>query len=215
MSLPKLHYFEGHGRGDVIKFALDLNGIEWEDVFYTVPSFEAVKTSGLFPAKQLPILEYEGQVMNQTKAIVTYFCNKLYSISDSEKGYLEAWYLESLGDFSDKFYVEYIFGPNEEAKERSKKLFLEEIIPTYYKQFEKKILETNAIDSHYLVGDGPTPATLYFLSITTAIFYDGGRDKDFLPTLKEHAPKVVEYVETVKKNEFSHYFEKTRKVYPF
>jgi glutathione S-transferase len=71
MTRFKLTYFDiDGGRGEPIRLALQLGGLEFEDVRLTGPEFREVRRSFRFHA--LPVLEIDGQPITQSTALVRY-----------------------------------------------------------------------------------------------------------------------------------------------
>ncbi len=82
--MPKLRftYFDIKGsRGQVARLALELAGIEYEDV--RLPFSEFVATKDNFPFGAVPILEVDGQVISQSNGINRYL-GKLCSLYPSD-----------------------------------------------------------------------------------------------------------------------------------
>ena len=72
---PKLHYFACYGRGEPIRLLFDFLKIDYEEV--VVPD---VGTEGWdrekYEYKKVPIVEMDGMVMPETRAILRYICLK-------------------------------------------------------------------------------------------------------------------------------------------
>ncbi|CAB3372551.1 Hypothetical predicted protein [Cloeon dipterum] len=67
MPDTKLIYFGLTGRGEPIRYLLAYGGVEFEDVRLTFDEF--IKRKNEFPLGQLPVLEFEGKTIFQSKAI--------------------------------------------------------------------------------------------------------------------------------------------------
>jgi glutathione S-transferase len=71
MTRFKLTYFDiDGGRGESIRLALFIGGLEFEDVRLTGPEFREARQSFRFHA--LPVLEIDGQPITQSTALVRY-----------------------------------------------------------------------------------------------------------------------------------------------
>ena len=62
----KLTYFPLYGKCEAIRMLLHHSKTEYENCHVTGESFQALKQSGILPNGQVPILEHEGKVMNQS-----------------------------------------------------------------------------------------------------------------------------------------------------
>ena len=71
MTRFKLTYFDiDGGRGEAIRLALHIGGIEFEDVRLTFADFRESRQS--FPFKALPVLEIDDQPVTQSNSLVRY-----------------------------------------------------------------------------------------------------------------------------------------------
>mmetsp|Transcript_25151 Transcript_25151/g.28757 ORF Transcript_25151/g.28757 Transcript_25151/m.28757 type:complete len:220 (-) Transcript_25151:95-754(-) len=218
MSSTVLHYYTGHGRGDVLRLLLTYAGVDYEDKHYTVEEWNNLKKSGKFPYPEMPIFEYEGRVLNQTRAIVQYICSqKEWMPSTPEDVYLDNWYWDTVEELLLTFYEEYILGPTAEIRVEGKEKLLKTKIPITLKLLEKKFMETGDGERDYLVKDGLTPATFNLVSFMIILFYGKFNQAEFNPDLFEtHAPNLKNFVEAKKMGEFLSYFgdESKRRNYP-
>lgn len=64
----KLYYFDIKGRAEPIRLALQIGGIQFEDIRLDQNQFQQMKSQ--FPFGQLPVLEVDGRRMSQTMAIL-------------------------------------------------------------------------------------------------------------------------------------------------
>lgn len=73
-ALPKLYYFKGRGKAEIIRFALGAAGAEWEDCFLRErAAMVQLLQSGKLLYDQVPMLELpSGQCIVQTNAILRY-----------------------------------------------------------------------------------------------------------------------------------------------
>ncbi|KAE8603329.1 hypothetical protein XENTR_v10014299 [Xenopus tropicalis] len=74
---PKLHYFNGRGKMESIRWLLAAAGVEFEEeMIETREQFEALFQDGNLPFKQVPVVEMDGMKLVQTKAILQYIAAK-------------------------------------------------------------------------------------------------------------------------------------------
>ncbi|XP_022087473.1 glutathione S-transferase 1-like [Acanthaster planci] len=69
-----LHYFKAHGRGESIRLAFKLAGVDFEEVNFTFPEWPKLKDK--FPTQQTPALEVDGKMLCQSKAILRYLAKE-------------------------------------------------------------------------------------------------------------------------------------------
>jgi glutathione S-transferase len=69
-SKPKLTYFVSEGRGEPIRLAFLLGGVDFEDNRINYPDWPAVKNST--PWGTLPILEIDGKVLGESNTILRF-----------------------------------------------------------------------------------------------------------------------------------------------
>ncbi len=90
MTRFKLTYFDiDGGRGESIRLALFIGGLEFEDVRLTGPEFREARQSFRFHA--LPVLEIDGQPITQSTALVRYVGKlaNLYPADDMQALYCD------------------------------------------------------------------------------------------------------------------------------
>ena len=71
--MPKLFYFDIHGKAESLRMALWHAKHPYEDVRLDQAKFAELKASGFLPSGQVPAWENdEGKVSNQTNAILRF-----------------------------------------------------------------------------------------------------------------------------------------------
>ncbi|XP_004644680.1 glutathione S-transferase A4-like [Octodon degus] len=76
-SKPKLYYFRGRGRMESIRWLLAAAGVEFEEEFLeTREQYEKLQKDGLLLFGQVPLVEIDGMVLTQTRAILSYLAAK-------------------------------------------------------------------------------------------------------------------------------------------
>ncbi|XP_072862307.1 glutathione S-transferase A4-like [Chlorocebus sabaeus] len=74
---PKLHYFRGRGRMESIHWLLAAAGEEFEEEFLeTREQYESCRRDGRLLFGQVPLVEMDGMVLTQTRAILSYLTAK-------------------------------------------------------------------------------------------------------------------------------------------
>ncbi|KAM6181857.1 glutathione S-transferase A4-like [Erethizon dorsatum] len=76
-SKPKLYYFCGRGRMESIRWLLATAGVEFEEEFLeTREQYEKLQKDGRLLFGQVPLVEIDGMVLTQTRAILSYLAAK-------------------------------------------------------------------------------------------------------------------------------------------
>ncbi|ETE59863.1 Glutathione S-transferase A2 [Ophiophagus hannah] len=74
---PRLHYFNGRGRMETIRWMLAAAGIEFEEQYIdSKAALEKLKNDGWLLFKQVPMVEIDGMKLVQTRAILNYIAGK-------------------------------------------------------------------------------------------------------------------------------------------
>ncbi|XP_048203571.1 glutathione S-transferase A4-like isoform X2 [Perognathus longimembris pacificus] len=74
---PKLYYFCGRGRMESIRWLLAAAGVEFEEEFLeTREHFEKLLKDGHLLFGQVPLVEIDGMMLTQTRAILSYLAAK-------------------------------------------------------------------------------------------------------------------------------------------
>uniref|UniRef100_A0A452QTU8 glutathione transferase n=1 Tax=Ursus americanus TaxID=9643 RepID=A0A452QTU8_URSAM len=88
---PKLHYFNGRGRMESIRWLLAAAGVEFEEIFIETPEdLNKLKNDGYLLFQQVPMVEMDGMKIVQTRAILNYIATKynLYGKDIKERALL-------------------------------------------------------------------------------------------------------------------------------
>nr|XP_045726558.1 glutathione S-transferase A2-like [Mirounga angustirostris] len=74
---PKLHYFNGRGRMESIRWLLAAAGAEFEEKFIETPEdWDKLRNDGCLMFQQVPMVEMDGMKLVQTRAILNYIATK-------------------------------------------------------------------------------------------------------------------------------------------
>uniref|UniRef100_A0A2K5BZ78 Glutathione S-transferase n=1 Tax=Aotus nancymaae TaxID=37293 RepID=A0A2K5BZ78_AOTNA len=72
---PKLYYFHGRGRMESIRWLLAAAGVEFEEEFLeTREQYEKLQKDGCLLFGQVPLVEVDGMMLTQTRAILSLSC---------------------------------------------------------------------------------------------------------------------------------------------
>ncbi|XP_046885334.1 glutathione S-transferase alpha M14-like isoform X4 [Hypomesus transpacificus] len=115
MAKVVLHYFNGRGRMETIRWLLAVAGVEFEEEFITAPhKYEKLVSDGDLVFGQLPMVEIDGMKLVQTKAILNYIAGKynLYGKDLKQRAMIDM-YSEGLRDLMEQFLVLCILSPAE------------------------------------------------------------------------------------------------------
>ncbi|OCT78399.1 hypothetical protein XELAEV_18029509mg [Xenopus laevis] len=158
---PKLHYFNGRGKMESIRWLLAAAGVEFEEEFLeTREQFEALVQDEALVFKQVPVVEIDGMKLVQTKAILQYIAAKynLYG-KDLVERVLIDMYVEGTTEFMEVIMSQ-PFLQNEE-KGMQPDVFIQKAktryLSVYEKDFKQRISEIPTIKAFLLPGSPRKP----------------------------------------------------------
>uniref|UniRef100_U3ET11 glutathione transferase n=1 Tax=Micrurus fulvius TaxID=8637 RepID=U3ET11_MICFL len=146
---PKLHYFNGRGRMETIRWMLAAAGIEFEEQYIdSKAALEKLKNDGWLLFKQVPMVEIDGMKLVQTRAILNYIAGKynLYGKDLKERALIDM-YCEGAVDLNEGIMMLH-FRPAD-TKEKELQTVLEKASTRYFPVYEK-VLKDHGQD--FLVG---------------------------------------------------------------
>ncbi|MXQ97824.1 hypothetical protein E5288_WYG013819 [Bos mutus] len=74
---PILHYLNGRGRMECIRWLLAAAGVEFEEKFIEkTEDLDKIKNDGSLMLQQVPVVEIDGMKLVQTRAILNYIATK-------------------------------------------------------------------------------------------------------------------------------------------
>lgn len=147
---PKLWYFRGRGRMESIRWLLAAAGVEFEEEFLeTREQYEKLQKDGCLLFGQVPLVEIDGMMLTQTRAILSYLAAKynLYG-KDLKETVRINMYTDGTLDLM-MMIVQAAFKPPEE-KEKNIAFIVTQATTRYFPVFEK-ILKDHGED--FLVGN--------------------------------------------------------------
>ncbi|XP_061600619.1 glutathione S-transferase, alpha tandem duplicate 1 [Cololabis saira] len=154
-----LHYFNGRGRMESIRWLLAFAGVEFEERYLsTREDYEKLQSDGSLMFQQVPMVEIDGMKLVQTKAILQYVAEKyqLHGKNLKDRAMVNM-YCEGLMDLMEMIMI-LPFIPNPKPKVDNIESKAKE---RYLPVFEKAL--SGAI---YLVGDNVTIADVQLLECT-------------------------------------------------
>ncbi|XP_077165251.1 glutathione S-transferase-like [Paroedura picta] len=161
-SKPRLHYIDGRGRMESIRWLLAAVGVEYEEQFIkTKDDLEKLKKDGSLLFQQVPMVEIDGMKLVQSRAILNYIAAK-YKLcgKDLKENAIMDMYIESIMDLGEMI-MHHPIKPAEE-KEKNLALIIERATTRYFPVFEK-VLKDHGQD--YLVGNKFSRADVQLLEV--------------------------------------------------
>ncbi|XP_075410180.1 glutathione S-transferase A2 [Tenrec ecaudatus] len=192
---PKLHYFNGRGRMEAIRWLLAAAGVEFEEKFIESPEdLDKLKSDGSLMFQQVPMVEIDGLKLAQTRAILNYIASKynLYGKDIKERALIDM-YSEGVADLGEMVLLLPLTPPGE--KEAKIALIKERTLNRYFPAFEK-VLKSHGQD--YLVGNKLSRADIHLVEL---LYYVEELDSSLIanfPLLKALKARVSS-LPTVKK----------------
>ncbi|KAG8511971.1 Glutathione S-transferase A4 [Galemys pyrenaicus] len=159
---PKLHYFNGRGRMETIRWLLAAAGVEFEEeLFETREEFEKLIQGGTLMYEQVPMVEIDGMNLVETRAILRYIAAKhnLYGRNLKEQAWIDM-YVEGLKDLSDMIMFFPLSLPEE--KEMNLKYILERATKRFFPVYEKALRDHR---QDFLVGNRLSWADIQLLEV--------------------------------------------------
>ncbi|XP_052469785.1 glutathione S-transferase 3 [Carassius gibelio] len=181
-----LHYFNGRGKMESIRWLLAAAGVQFEEVFLTKrEEYEKLLKDGALMFQQVPLVEIDGMQLVQSKAILNYIAGKynLYGQDLKERAMIDM-YSEGIGDLMD-LIIMYPFKPPENK-------------PAHLNTIEQKakdrflpVFERGLANSQFLVGNQLSRADVHLLEVTLML-------QELLPTILSTFPKIQAFQDKMK-----------------
>ncbi|XP_017933304.1 glutathione S-transferase-like [Manacus vitellinus] len=134
---PKLHYFNGRGRMEPIRWLLAAAGVEFEESYLEKKDdLTKLQKDGSLLFQQVPMVEIDGMKMVQTRAIANYIATKynLYGKDLKERALIDM-YVEGMFDLNEQL-MSYGFQPADK-KEQHFANMVDKTTNRYFPVFEK------------------------------------------------------------------------------
>ncbi|XP_056326547.1 glutathione S-transferase, alpha tandem duplicate 1 [Danio aesculapii] len=181
-----LHYFNGRGKMESIRWLLAVAGVQFEEVFLTEKEqFDKLLNDGDLMFQQVPLVEIDGMKLVQSKAILNYIAGKynLYGKDLKERAMIDI-YTEGLIDLMEMIMVS-PFTPAEN-KEKTFSNIEEKAKVRFLPVFEKALANSN-----FLVGKQLSRADVHLLEATLML-------QELFPSILAAFPKIQAFQEQMK-----------------
>jgi len=162
MSSYKLTYFNGRGRGEIIRLILTQADVPFEDNRLSMEEFAKVKST--LPFLQVPIFEIDGKItLCQSLSIARHLARKYNLAGETELEQVQADMIvdciqDSLNPTVQFFRIE----QDPVKKAELKKKYIEEQLPLFLTKLEQFLIANNSGDA-FFVGNNLTWADLYLV----------------------------------------------------
>uniref|UniRef100_A0ABM5GG75 glutathione transferase n=2 Tax=Pogona vitticeps TaxID=103695 RepID=A0ABM5GG75_9SAUR len=157
---PKLHYFNGRGRMEPVRWLLAAAGVEFDEQFIqSKADLQKLQEDGSLLYQQVPMVEMDGMKLVQTRAILNYIAAKynLYGKDIKEKALIDM-YFEGAMDLSEMIML--LIVKPADVKQKETTTVLEKANNRYFPVFEK-VLKNHGQD--FLVGNQLSKADVKLL----------------------------------------------------
>ncbi|XP_050540699.1 glutathione S-transferase-like [Daktulosphaira vitifoliae] len=159
MPKYKLTYFNFTARAEPIRFLLSYLNEDFEENRFEREQWPTIKPS--MPFGQVPVLEVDGKLLNQSVAICRYLAKKASLAGEDEwESLLIDIAVDNIFEIRQDIMKNF-HEPDGEVKIKKKELLVKETIPFYIERFEKIVSENGG----YFVNGKLSWADLYFVSI--------------------------------------------------
>ncbi|KAK9963942.1 hypothetical protein ABG768_005156 [Culter alburnus] len=180
-----LHYFDGRGKMESIRWLLAAAGVEFEEVIITKREhYDKLLNDGALMFQQVPLVEIDGMQLVQTKAILNYIAGKynLYGKDLKERALIDM-YTEGTLDLMDLIMLYYFFSEDKQKRlsdieQKAKERFL-------------PVFEKGLANSDFLVGNQLSRADVHLLEATLML-------QEIFPTILSTFPKIQAFQERMK-----------------
>jgi len=152
MPQYKLTYFQLRGKAEAIRMTFSVAGVEFEDVRVSIDDWVTkLKHSGISPTGVLPVLEFDGEVLTESKAILSFVAKEFNLAPEGNFQQAQADMLAlMIGDLENMLSAASASN-DPEKKEKALKTASEEAIPGKCAYFEKFLLANSK--QGFFIGD--------------------------------------------------------------
>jgi glutathione S-transferase len=207
MSTYKLHYFNGRGYAEASRLILTAAGQKFEDIRYERGSDEWTARKPEMPLGQVPVLEFNGAKLPQSKTIARFLAKQfqLAGKDNFEQAKVDA-VVDTIYDLVAALLPSRIEKDEVKKQELTKK-FMDEDLPKHLKNLET-LGKLYGDGGPYFVGKQLTWADLLFYDFgQTFLEMDGNCLNNYAWLQKNRAevekqPKIAEYLKNRPKTSF-------------
>ncbi|KAM4809506.1 hematopoietic prostaglandin D synthase [Rhinophrynus dorsalis] len=169
----KLTYFNIQGRGEIIRYLFAYMGVNYEDHRIEFSEWPTIKPC--IPYGQLPVLEIDGVIFNQSLAIGRYLARKAGLAGKSD---LDELRVDAILDSIDDFVSQFPWREADDAKTKQKE-YMANFAPQLLSNLEKTLG-----DKSWLVGDSVTWADFYWDTCSDGL-------ENYVPGFAKEYPKLL------------------------
>jgi len=157
---PKLYYFAGRGRAELVRYVLAEAAVDYDDV--RLDDIKSLKENGSLPFGQVPMCQVDGVNLAQTNAIARYFAAQkgLMGSSPIEAAIIDSVVL-AVDDVRSGFYASHRGVPEAEQK-AAKEKWGKEKLPGWLAHFEN-LLKANKGGQGFIIGSKVSLADIIVL----------------------------------------------------
>ncbi|XP_077999273.1 hematopoietic prostaglandin D synthase-like [Glandiceps talaboti] len=190
--MPKyqLRYFNARGRAETTRLIFAAAGVEYDDIRFTGEEWPKEKASGKYPFGQTPILEVDGVVLAQSRAMAR-FVAKEHGLAGKDN--VENAQIDMITDVMEDLLMGIGMIYTEKDEEKKKVMeseYYTNKVPVLLGGLVKLLKDNNGGDG-YFVGDDLTWADLAFLAQMDINLSQKANILDDYPTLKALRERIM------------------------
>jgi glutathione S-transferase len=193
MSSYKLTYFNGRGKGEIIRLILTQADVPFEDNRLSFEEFAKLKSK--LPFLQVPIFEIDGKItLCQSLAIARHLARKYNLAGKTELEQVQVdMIVDCIQDTLNPIAPFFRFEQDPVKKAEMKRKYIEEQLPVFLTKLEAFLVANNSGDS-FFVGDSVTWADLSLVRAHGALVLTVGLEQPFgkHPKLKALYERVIQ-----------------------
>jgi len=180
---PKLYYFAGPGRGEMIRLLLRHAKVDFEDIQIKYPDWPAMKET--FALKQVPVYEVNGVQYPESEAIMHMLSLQHgYLPLAPDKLYKVLFITNTIKDFFEGF-VRFFYSSLPEAKKKDLSTqYYSNSVPLIFTILEKRLKENES--QEYFVGNQYTMADFYAIGAARWLIFNPQNSANYAKVLDEH-----------------------------
>ncbi|KAM4835720.1 glutathione S-transferase A4 [Thomomys bottae] len=182
-SRPRLHYLNGRGRMESVRWALAAAGVEFDEEFLeTKEQLQKLQEEGHLMFQQVPMVEMDGMRLVQTRSILHYIADKyhLFGRNLKERTMIDM-YVEGTLDLLEMIIMHPFLRPIDQKK--GLVTMARKAITRYFPVFEEVLRCTGQF---FLVGSQLSLADVILLQTILAL-------EERIPTILTAFPSLQDY----------------------